>query len=60
MTPAFQDFDFNKFQAWVRKELRETQEQIRVLDERDVERMQRESEVYIKACQRIMNPKNYN
>ncbi len=53
-------FDFNKWQSWVQQQIRETQEQIRVLDERDVERMQRESEVYIKACQRIMNPKNYN
>ncbi len=60
MEKPISNFDFNKFQAWVRKELRETQEQIRVLDERDVERMLNEQSVYHKACERIMNPKNYN
>ncbi len=65
MTPAFQDFDFNKFQAWIHQLLLENEREQKAITERDIDRMERELSVYTsspehQACKRIMNPNNYN
>ncbi len=35
----FNNFDFNAWQSWVQQQIRETQQNIRVIEEADVERM---------------------